>query len=187
MLLERRHSIDKLPTNLLSPRVGKQEYSSRTLGLTWGIISAVMLPIVIVLICVGWRILKKKKEEEKEENDFMTIKSRPIDPDESMKINSDDESIPYKKDIPEESPEPTDPVQIMDSPETSRFPYGQSYNSPEPPPQPPPMELTQSPPMGLQQPSPMSSQPSPMGLSQPSIGLPLPPQSRRWDGETEIN
>jgi hypothetical protein len=33
-----------------------------------------MLPIVVVLICIGWRILKRRKKEEKLDNDFMTIK-----------------------------------------------------------------------------------------------------------------
>ncbi|XP_041968877.1 protein mesh isoform X3 [Aricia agestis] len=118
----------EIKTFTLPPQRGKQEYSSRTLGATWGIISAVMMPIVIVLICIGWRILKRKKEEEKEENDFLTIKSRPIDPDESLKINSDDESIPYKKDVTEDSPEPTEPVKVVDiEPESNNddnnYPY----------------------------------------------------------------
>ncbi|CAG4937796.1 unnamed protein product [Parnassius apollo] len=96
--------------------VGRQEYSSRTLGATWGIISAVILPIVILLICVGWRIFKRKKEEEKEENDYLNVKTRSIDPDESFKVNSDDDSIPYKKDDTiEDSPEPTEPVKLVET------------------------------------------------------------------------
>ncbi|KOB67705.1 Uncharacterized protein OBRU01_19387 [Operophtera brumata] len=116
----------------------KQEYSSRTLGATWGIISAIMVPIVIVLICIGWRILLRRKQEERDENEFSTIKSRPIDPDESMKINSDDESIPYKKDM-EDSPEPTDPVRVVDNENEGYqqgYPYGDPEIQPSQPPQP---------------------------------------------------
>ncbi|XP_053616264.1 protein mesh isoform X3 [Plodia interpunctella] len=113
---------------------GKQEYSARTLGATWGIISAVMVPIVVFLICVGWRILKRKKAEEKEFDELMTVKQ--IDPDESMRINSDEDSLPYKKDIPEDSPEPelADPVRVMDD---VGIPYDASYDPPPPPPAPP--------------------------------------------------
>ncbi|XP_075981860.1 sushi domain containing 2 mesh isoform X1 [Anticarsia gemmatalis] len=103
----------------------KQEYSSRTLGATWGIITAVMLPFVVVLICVGWRILQRRKAEEKEESDFLTIK--PLDPDDSVKINSDDDSIPYKKDVTEESPEPTEPVKVVDNADQP-YTYGQPYD-----------------------------------------------------------
>ncbi|CAH0719205.1 unnamed protein product, partial [Brenthis ino] len=112
-----------------------QEYSSRTLGATWGIISAVMVPIVILFICLGWRILKKRKEEEREESDFLPIKSRSIDPDESVKMASDDDSIPYKKDTSEDSPEPianetnSYPYQFQDQP-TSEPPA--QYQQPQP-------------------------------------------------------
>ncbi|CAH0591404.1 unnamed protein product [Chrysodeixis includens] len=107
----------------------KQEYSARTLGATWGIISAVMVPIVVVLICIGWRFLQRRKAEEKEENNFMNIKR--IDPDESVKMNSDDESIPYKKDVTEDSPEPTEPVKVTeDVPYTYGQPYGQGQPGP---------------------------------------------------------
>lgn len=41
-----------------------------------------------------------------------------MDVDESVKINSDDESIPYKKDLSEDSPVPTDPVKLADNMDT---------------------------------------------------------------------
>ncbi|CAB3241492.1 unnamed protein product [Arctia plantaginis] len=126
---------DSVKTFTMPAEKGKQEYSARTLGATWGIISAIMVPIVIVFICIGWRILKRRKDDEKEENDFMAI--RPLDADESVKINSDDDSIPYKKDVTEDSPEPTEPVKLSDNIETRTddgevpqpfVPYGQPYD-----------------------------------------------------------
>lgn len=51
-----------------------------------------------------------------------------------MKINSDDESIPYKKDVTEDSPEPTEPVRVVDSAEPG-FAYGQPYEQQTQPPQ----------------------------------------------------
>ncbi|KAH9637489.1 hypothetical protein HF086_010900 [Spodoptera exigua] len=137
----------------------KQEYSSRTLGATWGIISAIMIPIVIVLICIGWRLLLRKKAEEKEERDFMNIK--PLDPEESLRINSDDESIPYKKDTSDDTPEPTEPVKVEDNPEPS----------PEP------------------MPAPIPPAPPVVGIPYPAYGMPYDPsrQARPYGGETEIN
>lgn len=42
-------------------------------------------------------------------------------------MNSDDESIPYKKDVTEDSPEPTEPVKVPDgAPYTYGQPYGQA-------------------------------------------------------------
>ncbi|XP_063384616.1 protein mesh isoform X3 [Cydia fagiglandana] len=171
---------DEIKTFTLPPKRGNQEYSSRTLGATWGIITAVMLPIVIVLICVGWRILKKRKAEEKEEIDYM-IKTRAIDPDESVKVNSDDESIPYKKESAEDSPLPTEPVKVEDAP----FNYGVYPAQPF---------------QGQSfQPAGYSAQPyDESGLPETEVGLPdaevrLPEagqsknQERPWSGETEIN
>lgn len=54
-----------------------------------------------------------------------------------MKINSDDDSIPYKKDL-EDSPEPTDPIRVVDN-ENQGYEQGYPYGDPEipvPPPQP---------------------------------------------------
>ncbi|XP_037976230.2 protein mesh isoform X1 [Plutella xylostella] len=117
--------IDPIRTFTMPPVRGKSEYSSRTLGATWGIISAVMLPIVIVLICIGWRILQRRKAEEKEDDEFM-IKTTAIDPEDSFKVNSDSESIPYKKDLGEDSPLPTDPVTVGDSSDQPGYQYDQA-------------------------------------------------------------
>ncbi|XP_045504606.1 protein mesh isoform X3 [Colias croceus] len=158
----------EIKTFTLPPQRGKQEYSARTLGATWGIISAVMVPIVIVLICIGWRILKRRKDEEKEENDYLNIKTRAIDPDESVKINSDDESIPYKKDTTEDSPEPTEPVKVVDLDNDNQgFSYGQ------------PQAYSEN--IDTQQPyNQNQQQPMPYNQNQ------QPPASQ-WSGETEIN
>ncbi|XP_063831983.1 protein mesh isoform X3 [Ostrinia nubilalis] len=184
---------DEIKTFTLPPVRGKSEYSARTLGATWGIISAIMVPIVIVFICIGWRILKKRKQDESEDdNEFMTIKSRPLDPDESVKINSDDESIPYKKDLPEDSPEPTEPVQVADNSTTYPYQYDQPQSS---------TPLAQQTRQWDGQ-----DQALPGQSDQQWDGLPPPPpqpedqqwadgqrqplnqnQARQWQGETEIN
>lgn len=56
---------------------------------------------------------------------------RPLDPEESFRINSDDESIPYKKDTTEDTPEPTEPVKVVDNVDTAespdQYPYGNPY------------------------------------------------------------
>nr|H9JIQ1.1 RecName: Full=Protein mesh; Flags: Precursor [Bombyx mori] len=118
--------VDGIKTFTMPTNKGKQEYSSRTLGATWGIISAVMLPIIIILICVAWRILQRRKAEEREENEFLDVKTRAIDPDDSVKVTSDDESIPYKKDVTEETPEPTEGVQAVE-PSNPNYNYGRPY------------------------------------------------------------
>lgn len=91
-----------------------------------------------------------------------------------MKINSDDESIPYKKDT-EDSPEPTDPVRVDNDP------YADSVRVADQP-----------------YPSPvMQPESSTSYASQPfTYGQPPPPpmpetseqaRARQWAGETEIN
>ncbi|OWR51288.1 Extracellular domains-containing protein [Danaus plexippus plexippus] len=160
-----------LPSTLNVNVKCNQEYSARTLGATWGIISAVMIPIVIVLICIGWRVLKKRKEEENDENEFMPIKTRSIDPDESFKINSDDESIPYKKDINEDSPEPTEAVKVSDI-DNDNYPYNQQYQNNEPQ-----YQYQQTQPF---QTFPQSNPAQTQNNQQPET-------KRAWSGETEIN
>ncbi|XP_026330187.1 protein mesh isoform X1 [Hyposmocoma kahamanoa] len=169
-----------LPDHGYTECLRNQEYSARTLGATWGIISAVMLPIVIVLICIGWRFLKRRKREEKEEEDFLRVKTRPIDPDESTRINSDDDSIPYKKGMVEDSPEPTDSVKAIDSP----------LPSADPPPNPntfgiPYTEPAYDPNLTYQ--APQFTYEENLDQPQPPPPPPEPGQSRQWRGETEIN
>lgn len=41
---------------------GQQEYSSRQAGITTGIVLACLIPILLVVICVGYRTLKSRKE-----------------------------------------------------------------------------------------------------------------------------
>lgn len=65
------------------------------------------------------------------------FRTRGVDPDESMKINSDDDSIPYKKDM-EDSPLPTDPVRVVDN-ENQGYEQGYPYRDPEMPPSPQPL------------------------------------------------
>ncbi|KAI8440488.1 hypothetical protein MSG28_001761 [Choristoneura fumiferana] len=107
---------------------------------------------------------------------FMT---RPIDPDESVRINSDDESIPYKKDVSaEDSPLPTEPVKIVEDSNVP-FTYGQPY---PPPPLMQPYQTEGFEPQGYE------AQPydETVGLPQTSQAQ-QQPQSRQWAGETEIN
>ena len=43
---------------------GQQEYSSRQAGITAGIVLAVLIPILLALVCVAYRLLVKKKSED---------------------------------------------------------------------------------------------------------------------------
>lgn len=109
------------------------------------------------------------------------IKTRAIDPDESVKVNSDDESIPYKKESAEDSPLPTEPVKVEDAP----FNYGVYPAQP--------FQARTFDPAGY------SAQPyNESGLPETEVGLPDPEvrlpetsqsknQERPWSGETEIN
>lgn len=95
-----------------------------------------------------------------------------------MKINSDDESIPYKKDTEEDSPEPSDPVRISDQP------YSDTVRV---------AETAQNYPDGGR----VSGSSQPYAAGQPfSYTQPAPPplpstsdqgRSAQWTGETEIN
>ncbi|XP_045514585.1 protein mesh isoform X3 [Pieris brassicae] len=169
----------EIKTFTLPPQRGKSEYSQRTLGATWGIISAVMVPIAIIMICIGWRILLRKKEEEKEELAYLE-KTRQIDPDESVKINSDDDSIPYKKDVTEDSPEPTEPMQS--------YAYGQQPQGYQGYQESPQEYASESPQAFVQEP-----QRYPEGPQQTfTPNRPQPLQNiqqpgSQWSGETEIN
>jgi len=46
---------------------GQQEYSSREAGITTGIVLACLIPIVLIVICVGYRALKSRKEQREHE------------------------------------------------------------------------------------------------------------------------
>ncbi|CAF4952169.1 unnamed protein product [Pieris macdunnoughi] len=158
---------------------GNQEYSQRTLGATWGIISAVMVPIAIIMICIGWRILLRKKEEEKEELAYLE-KSRQIDPDDSVKINSDDDSIPYKKDVTEDSPEPTEPMQS--------FAYGQQAQGYQGYQESPQEYASESPQAYVQEPQRYPEGPQQTFTpNRPQAVQNIQQPGSQWSGETEIN
>ncbi|XP_011160726.2 protein mesh isoform X2 [Solenopsis invicta] len=71
----------------------QQEYSSRTAGITTGIVLACLVPILLIIVCVGYRILKnRKKEQELEE---ISARTRHAELQRLRKIGEDDESIPY--------------------------------------------------------------------------------------------
>lgn len=46
---------------------GQQEYSSRQAGITTGIVLACLIPILLIVICVGYRALKSRKEHREHE------------------------------------------------------------------------------------------------------------------------
>jgi len=46
---------------------GQQEYSSRQAGITSGIVLACLIPILLVIICVGYRALKSRKQQRENE------------------------------------------------------------------------------------------------------------------------
>lgn len=45
---------------------GQQEYSSRQAGITFGIVLAIIIPLVLLLVYVGYKILQKRKASEDE-------------------------------------------------------------------------------------------------------------------------
>ncbi|CAL7945201.1 unnamed protein product [Xylocopa violacea] len=45
----------------------QQEYSSRQAGITTGIVLACLVPILLLIVFVGFRVLKKQKEEREHE------------------------------------------------------------------------------------------------------------------------
>lgn len=48
--------------------IGQQEYSSRQAGITFGIVLAVIIPLVLLLVYAGYKILQKRKAEEEEDD-----------------------------------------------------------------------------------------------------------------------
>ncbi|XP_015599243.1 protein mesh isoform X2 [Cephus cinctus] len=46
----------------------QQEYSSRQAGITSGIIIAILIPIMLIIVCVAYRVCKSRKEEREEED-----------------------------------------------------------------------------------------------------------------------
>lgn len=58
--------------------LGNQEYSSRWAGITAGIILAVLIPLVLILVYIGYRFFKAKKAAEEEED--LTRQSAKIRP-----------------------------------------------------------------------------------------------------------
>lgn len=49
---------------------GQQEYSSRQAGVTTGIIFACIIPILLVIVCVGYRVLRSRREEREQEDNL---------------------------------------------------------------------------------------------------------------------
>jgi len=47
--------------------LGQQEYSSREAGITAGIVLACVIPILLVIICVGYRVLKGRKDQREQD------------------------------------------------------------------------------------------------------------------------
>ncbi|XP_011706564.1 PREDICTED: protein mesh-like [Wasmannia auropunctata] len=71
---------------------GQQEYSSRQAGITTGIVLACLIPIVLIVICVGYRVLKSRCSKENREHEERT---RQAELQRLRKIGEDEESIPY--------------------------------------------------------------------------------------------
>jgi len=99
---------------------GQQEYSSRQAGITTGIVLACLIPILLIVICVGYRALKSRKEDREQEEilaryrtHFTTnsevvsctrsrlksydrcFRTRQAELQRLRKIGEDEESIPY--------------------------------------------------------------------------------------------
>ncbi|KAG5346719.1 MESH protein, partial [Acromyrmex charruanus] len=72
---------------------GQQEYSSRQAGITSGIVLACLIPILLVIICIGYRALKSRKQQR--ENEEVLARTRQAELQRLRKIDEDEESIPY--------------------------------------------------------------------------------------------
>ncbi|KAG5323360.1 MESH protein, partial [Pseudoatta argentina] len=72
---------------------GQQEYSSRQAGITSGIVLACLVPILLVIICIGYRALKSRKQQR--ENEEVLARTRQAELQRLRKIDEDEESIPY--------------------------------------------------------------------------------------------
>lgn len=46
---------------------GQQEYSSRQAGITFGIVLAVIIPLVLLLVYAGYKILQKRNADNEED------------------------------------------------------------------------------------------------------------------------
>ena len=46
---------------------GQQEFSSRQAGLASGIVIACLVPILLIVICIAYRVLQSRKEERERE------------------------------------------------------------------------------------------------------------------------
>ncbi|XP_043469976.1 protein mesh isoform X2 [Leptopilina heterotoma] len=69
----------------------QQEYSSRQAGLTFGIICACLIPILLLVVCIAFRVFKSRREEREEE----AKQSRNRHPElRSMKKFDEDEGSP---------------------------------------------------------------------------------------------
>lgn len=55
-------------TLFLNHHTGQQEYSSRQAGITFGIVLAVIIPIVMLLVYGGYKILQKRKAHMEEDD-----------------------------------------------------------------------------------------------------------------------
>ncbi|KYN40115.1 hypothetical protein ALC56_05523 [Trachymyrmex septentrionalis] len=76
---------------------GQQKYNSRQADITSGIVLACLIPILLVIICVGYRALKSRKQQR--ENEEVLIKyrilTRQVELQRLRKIDKDEESIHY--------------------------------------------------------------------------------------------
>ncbi|XP_033217639.1 protein mesh isoform X2 [Belonocnema kinseyi] len=66
----------------------QQEYSSRQAGVTFGIILACMVPILLIVICVAFRVLKGRKEEREQEEALS--RTRQTEMQKMRKLDEDD-------------------------------------------------------------------------------------------------
>ncbi|RLU22385.1 hypothetical protein DMN91_004663 [Ooceraea biroi] len=73
--------------------IRKQEYSSRQAGVTTGIILACLVPILLIVVCVGYRILKGRKEQR--EQDEVLARTRQAELQRMRKIGEEEEPVPY--------------------------------------------------------------------------------------------
>lgn len=49
---------------------GEQEYSSRNAGITTGIVLAVLVPLLLAILCVAYRMLQRRVKLDREDDAF---------------------------------------------------------------------------------------------------------------------
>lgn len=114
---------------MLRDKIGQQEYSARQAGLTFGIILAVIVPIIIILVYAGYLILKRMRES-KDDTSYLS----PIRASSRLKIEDDSRAISPVTPTSDQTYTYTSPVSDRSSSDSTkkRRSYDKTYRTHEP-------------------------------------------------------